>query len=68
MNGRLTLMTCLKMGFTAASQPQLPNIVKQQTKNSLTKSDDEIIERILEVLISAEGAPPAAGPSHGRRR
>jgi len=58
------------MGFTEASQPQLPGIVRQQTKNSLTKSDDEIIERILEVLITADGAKPAprAGPSSGNRR
>ncbi|KAG8889469.1 hypothetical protein FRB98_004154 [Tulasnella sp. 332] len=58
------------MGFAEASQPQLPNIVRQQTKNNLGKSDDELIERILEVLISADGARPTAraGPSTARRK
>jgi len=57
------------MGFTAASHPEIAQVVKQQTRNNLTKSDDEIIERILEALISGEreSAPPMAGPS-GRRR
>lgn len=57
-----------QMGFTAASHPQIANVVKQQTRNNLTKSDDEIIERVLEVLISGDGSAPAAGPSSGRRR
>lgn len=55
------------MGFSVAQHPQIPTIVKQQTKNNLTKPDDELIERILEILIAADTGP-AAGPSASNRR
>lgn len=55
------------MGFSVTAHPQIPNIVKQETKNNLAKPDDELIERILEELIAAD-TRPAPGPSNSRRR
>jgi len=55
------------MGFTVGAFPQLPGIVKQETRNNLSKSDNEIIDRIVESLTEERNPRPNQPRPSGSR-